>query len=264
MSIKLNIQVATDKGKLREINEDNYCINRHFKKQTADADIYRTNSKHNTIAAIFDGIGGEDCGEIASFIAAKTTARFDGFLPDDDWNIILNHINERIVGYGTKSNRSLGCTAAMLYYRDGLADICNLGDSRIYLYRDNSLSLLSKDHTEYQRAVDMGLTDFDVNNSGISKNKLVKYLGIDCHELNPFIKRNLEVAAGDMFIICSDGLTDMVADDDILKILLNKNPENCCIELIKEALNNGGRDNVTVITAYFTEAKSLFDFLKPK
>ncbi len=256
--MKVYVNAVTDVGCKRPHNEDNFCVNRHFKPQEAPRDRFSVKSTHDTIAAVYDGIGGEAAGEVASFIAAKTTARFDGFLPEVNWDLILNETNERINAYAEQEGISLGCTAALLYYRSGKVDICNLGDSRIYRYTDGKLQKVSKDHTELQRAIDMNLEGFDPEKSGIRKNRLTKYLGINSTSLNPFTVKNMEVSEEDLFLLCSDGLTDMVTEEEIQKIIAAEKTEELAEVLVKKALENGGKDNVTVITVSFTSEKSFF------
>lgn len=261
--IIINGFARTDKGRVRPINEDNFCVGRYFKTQEADADERAFKGK-DILVGIFDGIGGEKNGEIASFIGAKTLARFDSHVPEGDWNIILNEINYRVNEYAKRNEPcNMGSTAALTHIRDGVAEICNLGDSPIYLYSDGKLRKISKDHTEWQRALDMNLTDMNFESSGIKKNRLTKYLGIKSDELNPHIVVDIELHEGDVLLLSSDGLSSMVPDDEIEKIISGK--EKNCKEivnsLVEKALDNGGKDNTTVIAICFEEKKSLIQRL---
>lgn len=255
--IKVNGYVRTDKGHVRPINEDNFCVDRYFKVQEANADTYSFAKRKHVLAGVFDGIGGEENGEVASFIAAKTMALFDGQVPEGDWNIILNEMNSRVNEYA-KRNRScrMGSTAAMALVREGTAEVCNLGDSPIYLYSEGRLRKISKDHTELQRALDMQLPDF--NFDAIQKNRLTKYLGILSSELNPHIVVNIELHDGDILMLSSDGLTSMVADEEIEKIIGETGRDCRAITdaLVQKALDNGGRDNTTVMVICCEEKKS--------
>lgn len=262
--IKISGYARTDKGRVRPINEDNFCINRHFKSQEADADMHAFGGKQDMLVGVFDGIGGEDNGEVASFIAAKTMARFDSHVPEGNWNIPLNEMNQRINEYaGDHQPCNMGSTAAMVYISRGIAEICNLGDSPIYLYSDGKLRKISKDHTELQRALDMNLTDINFEASGIHKNRLTKYLGIRSPELNPHVVVDIELHAGDILLLSSDGLTSMVEDKEIEKTISETKDDCRAIvdALVNKALDNGGRDNTTVIAICCEEKKSLFDRL---
>lgn len=250
----------TDKGRVRPINEDNFCINRYFKNQEADADTQSFNGKKDLLVGIFDGIGGEENGEVASFIAAKTMARFDSHVPDGDWNMLLNEMNHRINEYAKMHQPcNMGSTAAMVFISQGVAEICNLGDSPIYLYSAGKLRKISKDHTELQRAIDMNLTDINFEASGIHKNRLTKYLGIRSPELNPHIVVDIDLRDGDILLLSSDGLTSMVPDEEIEKMMNGKDCKEIVDRLVDKALENGGKDNTTVIAICCKEKKSLMD-----
>ena len=249
----------TDKGRVRPINEDNFCINRYFKDQEADADEQSFDGKKNLMVGVFDGIGGEDNGEVASFIAAKTMARFDSHVPEGDWNIVLNEMNHRINEYAKMhGNCNMGSTAAMVLIHRDIAEICNLGDSPIYLYSEGKLHKISKDHTELQRAIDMNLTDINFEASGIHKNRLTKYLGIHSPELNPHIVVEIDLRDGDILLLSSDGLTSMVPDEEIEKLMGGGDCKEIVNRLVDKALENGGKDNTTVIAICCKENKSFF------
>lgn len=250
----------TDKGRVRPINEDNFCVNRYFKTQEADADTHAFNGKKDLLVGIFDGIGGEDNGEVASFIAAKTMARFDGHVPEGDWNMLLNEMNHRINEYAKRNQPcNMGSTAAMVFIHENMAEICNLGDSPIFLYSNGKLQKISKDHTELQRAIDMNLTDINFEASGIHKNRLTKYLGIRSPELNPHIVVDIELNDGDILLLSSDGLSSMVEEAEIEKMMEGKDCKVLVDSLVDKALENGGKDNTTVIAICCKEKKTLFN-----
>lgn len=249
--------VRTDKGRVRPINEDNFCINRYFKTQEADADAQAFGGKKDTLVGVFDGIGGEENGEVASFIAAKTLARFDSHIPEMNWNIPLNEMNRRINEYA-KMNHSgnMGSTAAMLYISKGVAQICNLGDSPIFLYSNGKLRKISKDHNELQRALDMNLKDFNIENTGIKKNRLTKFLGIKSNDLGPHVVVDIELHDGDALLLCSDGLTNMVPLEEIEQMMGGKDCKTIVDSLLEKALENGGKDNVTVMVVCCEDKKA--------
>ena len=256
--IVVNGYVRTDKGRIRPINEDNFCVNRYFKAKDADSDLLSFGGSRDILAGIFDGIGGEKNGEMASFIAAKTMAAFDAHLPDGDWNFLINDMNRRINEYAkTNGGCNMGSTAAIVFVHKGVAQICNLGDSPIFLCSDGHLRKISKDHNELQRAKDMNLADMNFDTSGIKKNRLTKYLGIRSPELNPNIVVDIELNEGDKLLLCSDGLTGMVAEDEIERIMADGGSERIVNCLVDKALENGGRDNTTVMVLCCEEKKSL-------
>lgn len=238
----------TDKGNVREINEDNLCINRYFKEKEDDSAEYTFREKRDCLIGVFDGIGGEACGEMASFIAAKTMARFDGHLPKNDWELLLNDMNWRINDFAKQNQPcNLGSTAAIVSVQKNNVQACNLGDSRIYFYRDKSLKKISKDHTELQRALDMNLDNFNLEKSGIKKNGLTRYLGIHASKLSPFVVSDIVLQPNAFLLLCSDGLTDMVSEEKIEEIMSLENCKEIVDNLMEQALIAGGRDNITII-----------------
>lgn len=135
----------------------------------------------------------------------------------------------------------MGATLAMLYFTSHRYYICNLGDSRIYQLRKNKLTQLSEDHVEKLQLYD--------RNGNPRKAPLTQHLGIDPNEMviEPHIA-NGWIRHGDQYLLCSDGLTDMLSDEEILNIMNRpqKTSEHVGC-LIEAALEKGGKDNITVI-----------------
>ena len=127
---------------------------------------------------------------------------------------------------------------------NGVAYIANIGDSRVYGFRNGRINQLSSDHTDEVLMKEQGITG--------RKPHLTQYLGIDPDELclEPFIK-SYRYEEGDRFLICSDGVTDMV-DENLITEIVNRSstPEIAVQRLIKEAKNNGGKDNITAIVCF--------------
>jgi len=190
--------------------------------------------------AVFDGMGGEQQGEVAAYIAANT---FDvgykespkrdvkQFLLDACANMnnaICVHIKEQHL-------RSSGATAAILMFGKRDIYVCNIGDSRIYQFSDDTLTQISHDHSE------TGMID--------RKPPLTQHLGIPETEfvIAPYVAKGL-YEKGDKYLICSDGLTDMVSEAEIAKTMTeNSSIEQGAEVLLQKALEAGGHDNITLI-----------------
>jgi protein phosphatase len=201
--------------------------------QTADTPMF----------VVFDGMGGEKHGEIAAFLAAKTfdeTRAKSKSCRNSDIAAFLSEtckkMNAAVCEYSANNNTgSMGTTAAILAFDKQQVYICNIGDSRIFRFGGGALTKLSFDHVTPPR--------------GSLKPSLTQCLGIPESEfvIEPFITTS-EYKKRDKFLICSDGLTDMVSPDSIAAILSNKlNIRKCAESLMSTALSNGGRDNITVI-----------------
>jgi len=254
IKIKVECSAITHVGLVRSTNEDNYYINgKHRSSDTVPAEGYSDNKLRDTyLYAVCDGMGGERYGELASLIAVKVLTKYQ-----------LTDIRQTIMDYIRRANRYIceeigkfegvksGTTLAMLYLFENKAISFNVGDSRVYLSRKGDLYLLSEDHTEAQRLIDMGKISEEEAATHRSKHKLTQHLGIspEVIRIDPYISQEITLKRNDTLMICSDGLTDMVSDDDIGDILAQRdwNVTEMAKELAATAQDRGGKDNTTVI-----------------
>lgn len=188
------------------------------------------------VFGIFDGMGGEECGEIASLIAAKKAVdyfRAKNIATEAERYCV--EANKELCNY-MKENliRSMGTTVAMLIFSKKEITLCNIGDSKVFHFFNSRVEQLSQDH--------LGIAAYG------SKPPLDQYLGIPHEELilAPHIK-TYSYGDGDVFILCSDGLSDMLTTEDMAEILISTAFENVAEKLLKCALERGGKDNITVI-----------------
>ncbi len=199
------------------------------------------------LLGIFDGLGGEECGEVASFMAAKEASSFP--LNGDPEQMLLTlcqRTNARICWFAERNGlQTTGTTAAMLSFGPKEMALCNIGDSKLFCYSNRGLEQLSVDHL---CAVPYG-----------RKAPLSQYLGIPPAEMliEPYTAR-LSYRIGDRYLICSDGLTDMVPREEIAGILEETGSVTPCGDaasaleaasrkLLERALAHGGKDNITII-----------------
>lgn len=253
MELGIKGAVVTSAGNIRSSNEDNYYLFGNYRYDT------NVNSKKEekeslagqALAAVYDGMGGEESGELASL----TAARF--FMPCK-WEKVQEEAlyqakcaNEELCREIRKRDGGrIGTTAVALYLDEGKAICCNVGDSRCYLMRDGILQQLSMDHSEAENMVRMGLLDPAQARQSTGWHRLTQHLGILPEEflIEPYFSGQITLRKGDRFLLCSDGLTDMVMDDEIAAILGSaKDAAGAVDELVKSALLHGGRDNVTAM-----------------
>lgn len=227
-------------GRLRKINQDNYiCAGSYLREsdEVSEISLKKTTLKNKAILlGVFDGLGGEECGEVASLIAAECASEFKF---DDDTEASLKKYcelsNEKICKYADDNNvDTMGTTAALLAFSKKNVVLCNLGDSKIFRLSGGKLEQLSVDH--YGQAV-FG-----------QKPPLSQCLGIPAAEMiiEPYIK-TYNYEDEDIFLICSDGLTDMVDSETIKECLISNPFDKASDMLLKKALDNGGKDNITLI-----------------
>lgn len=253
---KLLYSAATHEGKLRPNNEDNFWIDCYTRKDVAQNRM-RCEGKikpSRFVAAVCDGMGGESCGEIASLLAAECVQPHTFYELPEAAVADVQTANRKVCGYITEHGgiRS-GSTWAVLYIDSGRAVCCNVGDSRVYRLHDGQLTQLSVDHNRAQRMVETGLMTEVEARSSAEKHTLTQYLGIFEEEmvLEPWVSPPVELVPGDCFLLCSDGLTDMLWDAEISQILSEKSsPSAQAAHLVQEALDSGGRDNITVIVIH--------------
>lgn len=235
-------------GNNRKKNEDNFFFLGKIKDvksitKSGKTGFIRITSSKDAVFAVFDGMGGERHGEVASYTATSemlfsynkkkiTNKGNEEFLAD-----FFNSANTAVCEKNDElSNGVMGTTSAVLYLAGNTAWVGNIGDSRIYLLRDKTLKQISVDHCRK-------------TSDGSKSSTLLQYLGVkeDDFIIEPFID-SFKVRRNDVFLLCSDGLTDMLSDNEICEIMKkNKKPLSCVSKLINSALNKGGKDNTTVL-----------------
>lgn len=252
------INAITNMGKVRKNNEDNFFVNDFFLSyaQANSGTSYQKEIDIPFVAGISDGMGGESFGEEAAFITAsnfyKCFEKFHKPLCNDDIKVCIREINQTICKQKPRS----GATLAMIYTYDKKITAVSIGDSRIYIYTKGRLKQISKDHSLAQMQVDAGLITREQARESNLRFGLTQFLGIPPEEmrLEPDFKVLDDIKSEDIILICSDGLTDMVDDNMIKNILSEKiSVKNKAEKLINTALNNGGKDNVTVMTIQYKE-----------
>ncbi len=234
----MQFRIFYDKGKIRENNEDSYLIK----------------EKPYPLLVVADGMGGHQAGEVASKIAIDEINKFSLNFEEDIFMQIekaIRKANKNIFerANNNSSYRGMGTTLSMGIIINNYLYIGHIGDSRIYLFRENNLSLETKDHTLVQKYVDDKKIKQEEAFYHPQKHILTQALGVESN-LNIQIKKIL-LQENDILIFCTDGLSDMLKKEDIKKILLNNNLniDDISNVLGKEALNKGGIDNITFIAA---------------
>lgn len=259
--LRANVCTVSHAGKVRRENEDNYNLNG---RSTANGELrkgsaYVQNLTEPFFMAACDGMGGESYGELASGIAVTTLTRHANSIYDsgDEFaaaiSNCLNDCNARICAEMKERGKRLGTTLAALFAVQGRCICTNIGDTRIYRYSKGILEQMSIDHTHAQTIVDSGEVPMDRIKSIPEANRLTRHLGVFADEakLAPNIFVMDDIEDGDIILMCSDGLTDMVADEMITHILsVSESAQEAASNLVRKALENGGKDNITVIVGY--------------
>lgn len=269
---EVELAAATDRGKVRANNEDHFLVIEFGRY----LNCLHTNLPHGDIPErydhkghallVADGMGGSAAGEVASRLAITTLIELA--LETPDWimgrdDCLTEEVERRtadriqqasdaLVREGAKRPELAGMgttmTIAMCLGRDLL--VAHVGDSRAYLHRRGYLLRLTRDHTLAQEMADSGAIAVSEVATHRLRHVLTRSLGEDRSVRTEFNRLSLQ--EGDRLVLCSDGLTDMVDDVEIGRVL-TKAPacSDACRELLELALAKGGRDNVTLVLADF-------------
>lgn len=222
---------ATNVGKVRKNNEDSLLV--------TEPEIF----------IVADGMGGQAAGEVASKILVDTAKDFLPKIPEPlNEDILTKSImkaNAEVLRLARENRnyRGMGTTATILHIYKNRAYWAHIGDSRLYRVRNNVIEQITEDHSYVESLVKRGeITPAEARVHPM-KNILTQAVGAD--DDISVDTGNLRLDTEDIFLLCTDGLTNMVSDEDIFKILsTSKNPAD---DLVQAALDNGGNDNISVI-----------------
>jgi PPM family protein phosphatase len=234
MTFVLNFVARSDRGLIRSNNEDSVYAGPR-------------------LLAIADGMGGHAAGEVASKIVIEAMAPLDGADPGED---MLDQLREAV----REGNRGIaeevakdpelegmGTTLTAILFAGDRLGLINVGDSRTYMVREGVLSQITRDQTFVQSLVDEGkITAAEAHQHPLRSLILHALTGQD--DVEPALSMRA-VREGDRYLLCSDGLSDVLTDDTIAKAMTISDLRACADRLIELALRAGGPDNVTVIVA---------------
>lgn len=236
--------VKSDRGMQREKNEDNY-------------DVIAGSSEIPFTYIIADGMGGHNSGEVASKMAVDYVSNYIHQSPGifsnpedipDALNEMMQAANRSIYNSSIEeeSNRGMGTTLIIAVVCGGKLYIGHVGDSRAYLIRESYIERLTTDHSYIEELIRNGsLTRKEAENHP-QKNVITRALG--CSESIEIDTYTCEIKDGDIFLLCTDGLTNMLDEEQIRQIITkSSDPEEACAELVDKANSRGGDDNITVI-----------------
>jgi len=239
----------TDKGLVRKENEDAFCI-----------------EKDLGLLAIADGMGGHASGEVASKMAIeilRESLKKEGELLPERLNSGVKLANKMIYEASRSQSQlnGMGTTLTAVQLDGNRLSIAHVGDSRAYLIRGGVIEQLTDDHTIVSEQVARGMITREEAARSDMRNILSKALGI-APEVDVDMEE-LTVSEGDQLVLCSDGLSELISDDEILsEVQSSKRPEIVCDELVDLANQRGGEDNITVIVAHLHRENLLFRLLR--
>ncbi|GAB4122092.1 MAG: Stp1/IreP family PP2C-type Ser/Thr phosphatase [Rubrivivax sp.] len=243
MPLTIELQAAVDAGRARSNNEDSVAI---------DPDT--------SLAVLADGMGGYNAGEVASSMATtfirselgRWLREASGQATDQDvrraMDICVDNANRAIFNAANSNPQyaGMGTTLVVAVFRDGRLLVGHVGDSRVYRMRGGRLQQLTRDHSLLQEQIDAGLITPEQAAFSANKNLVTRAVGVEDTVL--LETHQHEVLPGDLYLMCSDGLSDMLDDAAIAQLLANvESLEAGCRSLIEAANDAGGKDNISVI-----------------
>lgn len=238
--MKITYSGKTDKGRVRKANED-YFANEKI-------------SDNEYLFIVADGMGGHQAGDVASRLGTLTFIDVYKSLRENDNTIVdsmqqsIKEANATILAKASSdlSKKGMGTTFSALVIYDMKAHIIHVGDSRIYLIRNEEIQKITTDHTFVEKMMEEGRLSEEEARNHPQKNILYMSLGAR-ESFAPIVISDFDVNNGDLFIMCSDGLNNMVPDDLIKEYSLShSSPKELVEELTKLANDRGGTDNITI------------------
>jgi protein phosphatase len=245
--LRVIVDGKTDKGLVRKENEDAFCI-----------------EKDVGLLAIADGMGGHASGEVASKMAIeilKESVKKEGEPLPDRLSSGVKLANRAIYEAAQSQSQlnGMGTTLTALQLNGNRLSIAHVGDSRAYLIRGGVIEQITDDHTIVSEQVARGMITREEAARSDMRNILSRALGIA-----PEVDMDMEevtVSEGDRLVLCSDGLSELISDDEILsEVRSNRRPDLACSELVNLANQRGGNDNITVIVVHL-RGENLFSRL---
>jgi PPM family protein phosphatase len=239
----LAVGMLSDVGCVRELNEDSGTYIR-----PDDPELLRSKG---LLIVVADGMGGHSAGEVASGLAVEVITRAyfeDGGDPRSALENAFHKANSAIHKASEKdaSRNGMGTTCTALVLQNGTAISAHVGDSRLYLVREGSIYLMTEDHSAVMEMVKAGLITLEQARHHPEKNVILRAMGSHPEVDVTTWQEPFPVRAGDRFLLCSDGLYDLVEDEEIKRIVMLSAPQTACENLIALAKERGGHDNITV------------------
>jgi serine/threonine protein phosphatase PrpC len=233
VSIPFEVCAATHVGLVRTRNEDSYITR---------MDI--------GLAAVSDGMGGHEAGDVAS---ATVVQALGAIPPQPSPAELLRCCEEGLVAANRqirdlaihRNVRAIGATIVLLLTFDEFYACLWAGDSRAYLVRKGEISQITNDHTEVAALIEDGTLTIEEAKNWPRRNVITRAIGVS--DQVEFELKNGRLSPGDVFILCSDGLTGHVEPHEIANLVNGRRPTESCRQLVDLALERGGRDNVTVV-----------------
>lgn len=230
---------ATDVGKIRKVNQDSvFCSDKPV-------------GNLPNLFIVADGMGGHKAGDLASKLTVETIVDVVSSMEEKDpitlMGKAIHHANDAVLGKARESEEfnGMGTTAVLASIKDNMLYVANVGDSRLYVI-DKEITQITRDHSLVEELVSLGQLDRAQARTNKNKNIITRAVGGMQVVMADYFETRLK--GGEVILMCTDGLTNMVEDNEIMNLVKQKADLSARVEsLIRSANNHGGRDNVGVI-----------------
>lgn len=243
LDYEVAVTLITDVGCLRDNNEDSSAFITPGDPATL--------SEKGVLAIVADGMGGHSAGEVASRLAVDMVGRVYYDHPGEAEESIEQALLKanRLIYQTAQTKDSLagmGTTCTALAIHQGRAISAHVGDSRLYLVRGGGIYLMSEDHSTVMEMVRQGILSYEDGLQHPDKNVLTRSLGTRPEVMVSKWERPFPLRMGDQFVLCSDGLYDLVSNDEIRQVVTTESAHAACQKLVELAKERGGPDNITI------------------
>jgi PPM family protein phosphatase len=254
-AVKVLVCAKTDVGRARQTNEDACSVTELESGQLIDVQDkeHKIDVGHKgVLLAVSDGMGGHQAGEVASALVIESLSRE---LAKDQQGPLHKQLEEAVLRANRRVHNAarsaerhgMGATLTAVFIRGTEAFIAEVGDSRGYLVRNGRLRQMTRDQSMVQMLVDQGVMSREDARKAPGKNVILQAVGL-APDVRVAIGR-LELRRGDRLMLCSDGVSNQMSDDELRQILTKSEPREACETMIALANERGGEDNETVIVA---------------
>jgi protein phosphatase len=273
-SVRVEAAGLSHRGAVRDHNEDHFLVARversleTLSTSLPSGEVPDRFGDHGCLMMVADGMGGAAGGEVASRTAISALVNIVLDVPD--WIMRMDdeaemELSRRAIQYCRQVNSALvaraqarpelsgmGTTMTVAYNVGEDLSLAHVGDSRAYLLRGDKLRQLTRDHTHVQRLIDAGTITREQGEKHRLRHVLTNVMGGTDESVHVDLRR-LKLVEGDVLLLCTDGLSEVLGDDRIGEVLGSaETPESACRKLVDLALEGGGPDNVTVVAARWT------------
>jgi serine/threonine protein phosphatase PrpC len=252
--VKMLVSALTDVGRARTTNEDAYAVTDlasgrqlEIQRGAHALDV----QERGALLALSDGMGGHQAGEVASALVLESLQaalqETQGALHEQLEEAVQRANRSVNIAAQAASRHGMGATLTAVFVRGAEAYIAEVGDSRAYLLRNGRLRQITRDQSLVQLLVDQGVLTADEARRAPGKNVILQAMGLS-RDVRVAIGR-LELRRGDRFLLCSDGVSNAVSDDELRQMMTGSDPRAACETMIALANDRGGLDNQTAIVA---------------